>query len=302
MNTNSIEFVKMREDCLELFHETRETFLQSQKEEVRLKAEGVPSTFVDKNKSINIVFAGQYSAGKSTIISILTGEHLEIGQGVTTNQVRSFEWKGMQITDTPGVHTQKRPDHDEITYKAIAEADLVVFVVTNEGFSDHLGKHFRKLLVDKGKGREMMLVVNKMESTELGNTPEQQRIFTEKNLLPVISPEYAPEDLYVSFVDAQKCEEAMAETDPDEKAWLYKLSGFDNFLETLNRFIKDKNFLGKCTTSLYENEQLITDVLALYDTGDYYIDGATNILCKQRRLLVDSKESIKTTKYPINNS
>ena len=289
----------MSDECLQLFRETRETFQQSEKQEVKNKAIFVPSTFVDENKSINVVFAGQYSAGKSTIISIMTGEQLEIGQGVTTNQIHSFEWQGMRITDTPGVHTQKRPDHDEITYQAIAEADLIVFVVTGEGFSDHLGKHFKKLLVDKGKGREMMVVVNKMESTELGNTPEQQQIFIEKNLLPVISPEYAPEDLYVCFVDAQKYEEAMSEADPAEKAWLLELSGFDKFYETLNRFVKDKNFLGRCTTSLYENEQLLTDALALYGTGDFCMDGAMNILSKQRRLLVDSQENIKNQSYNL---
>lgn len=299
MNTRSIEFITMSDECLQLFRETRETFQQSEKQEVKNKAIFVPSTFVDENKSINVVFAGQYSAGKSTIISIMTGEQLEIGQGVTTNQIHSFEWQGMRITDTPGVHTQKRPDHDEITYQAIAEADLIVFVVTGEGFSDHLGKHFKKLLVDKGKGREMMVVVNKMESTELGNTPEQQQIFIEKNLLPVISPEYAPEDLYVCFVDAQKYEEAMSEADPAEKAWLLELSGFDKFYETLNRFVKDKNFLGRCTTSLYENEQLLTDALALYGTGDFCMDGAMNILSKQRRLLVDSQENIKNQSYNL---
>lgn len=299
MNTRPIDFVTMSDKCLQLFRETKEVFLQSEKEEIKRMSGNVPSTFVDENKSINVVFAGQYSAGKSTIISIMTGEQLEIGQGVTTNQVHSFEWQGIKITDTPGVHTQKRPDHDEITYRAIAEADLIVFVVTGEGFSDHLGKHFRKLLVDKGKGREMMLVVNKMESTELGNTPEQQRIFTEKNLLPVISPEFAADDLYVCFVDAQKYEEAMEESDPDEKAWLFEQSGFDNFYETLNRFVKDKNFLGRCTTSLYENEQVITDALAKYDTGDFCVDGAMNILSKQRRLLADSQENIKNQTYNL---
>ena len=299
MNTNSIEFVNMREKSLQLFHDTKEAFLHSENVEINSKAAFVPSTFVDENKSINIVFAGQYSAGKSTIISIMTGEHLEIGQGVTTQQVSSFKWKGMQITDTPGVHTQKRPDHDEITYKAIAEADLIIFVITSEGFSDHLGKHFRKLLVDKCKGREMMLVVNKMESTELGNTPEQQSIFIEKNLIPVISPEYAPEDLFVSFVDAKKYEEAVKEKDPDLKAWLMEISGFEKFYDNLNRFIKEKNFLGRCSTSLYLNDQLITEVLALCGTGDFGIDGAINILSKQRRLLTDSRENVKNKSYNL---
>ena len=299
MNTNSVEFANMSNECLRLFSETKEAFLKSEKDQIKRIALSVPSCFIDENKSVNIVFAGQYSAGKSSIISILTGEKLEIGQGVTTQKTQSFLWNGITITDTPGVHTQKRPDHDEITYQAIANADLVIFVVTNEGFSEHLAQHFRKLLIDKGKGQEMMLVVNKMESTELGNTEEQQKIYIEKNLIPVISPDFSPEDLYVSFVDAKAYEDAMKTMDSEEKEWLLGVSGFDKFIENLNKFIRDKDFIGKCTTSLYQNEQLICDAMAEFGTGDFCVDGTINVLSKQRRILSESKENIKNSSYNL---
>lgn len=299
MNTNSVEFANMSNECLRLFSETKEAFLKSEKDQIKRIALSVPSCFIDENKSVNIVFAGQYSAGKSSIISILTGEKLEIGQGVTTQKTQSFLWNGITITDTPGVHTQKRPDHDEITYQAIANADLVIFVVTNEGFSEHLAQHFRKLLIDKGKGQEMMLVVNKMESTELGNTEEQQKIYIEKNLIPVISPDFSPEDLYVSFVDAKVYEDAMKTMDSEEKEWLLGVSGFDKFIENLNKFIRDKDFIGKCTTSLYQNEQLICDAMAEFGTGDFCVDGTINVLSKQRRILSESKENIKNSSYNL---
>lgn len=299
MTNNGVKFANMSNECLQLFSETKKAFLKSEKDEIKRMALSVPSCFIDENKSLNIVFAGQYGAGKSSIISILTGEKLEIGQGITTQQIQSFLWNGITITDTPGVHTQKRPDHDEITYQAIANADLVVFVVTNEGFSEHLGQHFRKLLIDKGKGKEMMLVVNKMESTALGNTEEQQKIYIEKNLVPVISPDFSPEDLYVSFVDAKAYEDAMKTSDSDEKKWLLGVSGFGKLIENLNKFSKDKNFIGKCTTSLYQNEQLIREAMAEFGTGDFCIDGTMNVLSKQRRILSESKENIKNSSYNL---
>ena len=104
-------------------------------------------------------------------------------------------WIGIEVVDTPGIHTAKRPDHDAITYRAIAEADLIIFVCTAEGFSQNLGEHFRKLLVEKGKGNEMMLVFNKMEDSLYGNTVEGQQEFFERDVKPVISPEYTAEDL-----------------------------------------------------------------------------------------------------------
>ena len=147
---------------------TRNAFASSSHQKLKEKAKFVPNTFVDENKKIRIVFAGQYSAGKSSILSILTGLNLEVGQGVTTSTCNFLDWNGIEVVDTPGIHTQKRPDHDEITYKAMSEADLIVFVCTAEGFSEGLGTHFRKLIIEKGKGKEMMLVFNKMEDSKYG--------------------------------------------------------------------------------------------------------------------------------------
>ena len=110
-----------------------------------------------------LVFAGQYSAGKSTILKALTGrEDIATGAGITTEKALTYNWEGIKVVDTPGVHTELRLDHDEITYRAIADANLLVFVVTNELFDSHLGQHFRKLAIERDKAHEMMLVVNKM--------------------------------------------------------------------------------------------------------------------------------------------
>ena len=125
----------------------------------------------DKKNTIKLVFTGQYSAGKSSIIRMLTGrEDITVGAGITTQKAHIYEWNGLEIVDTPGIHTQLRPDHDEISYDAIASADMLVFVVTNELFDSHLAQHFRKLAIDKDKAGEMILVVNKMERSSEGNT------------------------------------------------------------------------------------------------------------------------------------
>ena len=92
-----------------------------------------------QSDKIKLVFAGQYSAGKSTIIKMLTGnESIATGAEITTQEAHSYDWNGLEITDTPGVHTTLRPDHDEISYEAIASADMLVFVVTNELFDSYI--------------------------------------------------------------------------------------------------------------------------------------------------------------------
>ena len=86
-----------------------------------------------------------------------------------------------------------RPDHDRLTYRAISEADLLVFVVTNEQFDAHIAKHFRKLAVERGKAHEMMLAVNKMRipvnlSSDSGGTlPLPTRQASSRCWLEVVS-------------------------------------------------------------------------------------------------------------------
>ena len=107
---------------------------------------------------------GQYSAGKSSILKVMTGrEDIEIGGEITTQQAQQLDWNEIKVVDTPGIHTELRPDHDEITYEAISKADLLVFVITNELFDSHIADHFRKLAIDREKAHEMLLVVNKMQ-------------------------------------------------------------------------------------------------------------------------------------------
>ena len=146
-----------------LLFRSRQCLETASSEKMQMLAGRVPAEILSSDKSVNLVFAGQYSAGKSSIMKVLTGrEGIAIGAGITTEKTHTYDWGGITVVDTPGVHTQLRPDHDEITYRAIASADLLVFVVTNELFDSHLAKHFRNLAIERDKAHEMMLVVNKM--------------------------------------------------------------------------------------------------------------------------------------------
>ena len=129
--------------CLEegqnLLERAAETLQNAPSDKVRELARRLPSTVAPASDSLRIVFAGQYSAGKSSLLKVLTGrEDIETGARITTQQVQQFDWNGIEIIDTPGVHTELRPDHDKLTYEAISSADLLVFVITNELFNSHL--------------------------------------------------------------------------------------------------------------------------------------------------------------------
>ena len=250
----------------------------------------------DESDKIRLVFAGQYSAGKSTIMKMLTGrDDIATGAEITTQEAHTYEWMGLEVIDTPGVHTTLRPDHDEISYKAIASADMLVFVVTNELFDSHIAEHFRKLAIEKDKASEMILVVNKMERAAEGNTKVQQDIIRE-DLRKVLAP-YTPEQLHLSFLDAQSYLDSLEEReeDPELADELLERSGYNQFIETLNKFVEEKSMVSKLTTELYVLDNLLDK--AIYDlqpkASDEDISALEESQIQQRHILVEARNSMQ---------
>lgn len=127
----------------ELLKRGREVLEGATDEKIRTLAERVPAKIVEPVEAPRVVFTGQYSAGKSSLLRVITGrEDIRIGAGITTDEVAEYHWNGIEVVDTPGIHTQLRPDHDDIAYKAIASAHLLVFVITNELMDSHMAGHF----------------------------------------------------------------------------------------------------------------------------------------------------------------
>lgn len=282
---------KIAEETMQLFCDCRTTLANSKLESVKKRANDVPADFANEKDPINIVFAGQYSAGKSTLLKILTGADLKIGGGVTTDKCTSLKWNGVYVTDTPGIHTQGREDHDQITYDAISKADLIIYMVTAQGFNPILGSNFHKLLYDIGKGHEMMVVVNKMDQTAKDNIAEQQRIIFNGNIAPVIIP-YTESDLYVTYLSLKHYNEALQPKYSNYRDRLLQLSGIDSFKNNFNRFVKDREWLGRCSTNLYTVIQILSDVLLQFKTGDPEADGTLHLINKQRRVLQESRARI----------
>lgn len=246
----------------------------------------------DSTSSIRLVFAGQYSAGKSSILKMLTGRtDIAIGAGITTQQAHTYNWNGLEVIDTPGIHTELRPDHDEISYEAIASADMLVFVVTNELFDAFIAEHFRKLAIDKDKASEMILVVNKMERAADGNSVTQRNIIQE-DLQKVLAP-YTPEQLNLSFLDAESYLDGIAELENDTELAeeLIERSGYSTFVETLNCFVDAKSLPSKLTTGLYMiDDQLEKAIKSLQPKSlDSDIDALEESFIQQRHILIEAR-------------
>jgi len=193
---------------------------------------------------INIAFVGQYSAGKSALIKVLTGdESIKIGSGVTTEIVKKYPYKGITVWDTPGILAGEREQHDEESLKAMDESDLLVYVITNELFDPVVGAAFRDLCFDKSREKEILLVVNKSENDS--GSPEVKMTSMAKVFEPRV-----PEDFPIVFVDAESYFDALDEDDAEDKAELGQISNIHGLVEAIDTFIKERGLLGKLTTPL----------------------------------------------------
>lgn len=255
---------------------------------------GYPYKEPQNNEKIHMVFAGQYSAGKSSILRMLTGRNdIKIGEGITTQKVTKYDWNGIEVIDTPGIHTELRPDHDALSYEAIASADLLVYVVTNELFDSNLGKRFRTVAIDKDKAGEMVLVINKMEREGKGNTQESQNV--KKEALVNVTKPYSPDDLRISFLSAESYLDSLDEADSEIAESYKKRSGYDKFVKTLNDFIYEKNIPSKLTTVLYQIDSEIAAAIAGIESekNDTDIRALEEENRQQRSLLVEGRDSLR---------
>lgn len=271
----------------ELRQETEATF-----EHLNLATDVLPATMQPDDGAIKLVFVGQYSAGKSSIIKMISGIETEIGAGITTQESHVYKWNDLEIIDTPGIETGLRADHDEITYDQISKAALLVFVVTNEGFDSHMGEHFRKLAINQKRGSNMVLIINKMDRAPEGNSANQQQIIRD-DICKVLAP-MTPEQLYTSFISTQSYEEYLMEEDEEIKAELLAESGREELIANLNAFVQSRQVTAKIERPLYTLQEAVRNVSVTDDIN--MLNDAESLLLRKQRILqngqADAEEEI----------
>lgn len=239
-----------------------------------------------------IVFCGQYAAGKSSLLRLLTGrDDIRTGAGITTDQVSFYDWNGVEVADTPGILTSVRPDHDERSYAAIGRADAVVFVTTNELMDSTVGRAFRELAFERHRASAMMLVVNKMGRTANGNCDASRKIAVD-GLRPVMLPS-TPETMPVVCTDAEDGLKARREQDPAKRERLWQRSNFDELVAKLDEVATLAGASSKLRQPLFALETALNDGL-----GALGNDGSTEgemerLLVARRNRIVEAREEAR---------
>lgn len=192
-------------------------------------------------KELRLAFVGQYSSGKSTIISALTGrKDIKIDANVATDHVSEYKWNNIVLMDTPGILAGKVESHDESTKAALKECDLIFYVLTSQLFDDVLFNNFIDLAYNQHFADKMFIVVNKMgmESGEFDQlvdnyTISLEKIFSERG--------YELKNFPLAFIDAADYMDGIDENDNE----FVQLSNFEHFIDMLKVFVARKGMIKK---------------------------------------------------------
>lgn len=87
-----------------------------------------------ESNEFNITLFGRTKVGKSTLMEILTnGDGSSIGKGGqrTTLNVRKYQWRGLTITDVPGIDAFNGATDDRMALDAAKSADIVLFMISD---------------------------------------------------------------------------------------------------------------------------------------------------------------------------
>lgn len=195
----------------------------------------------DARAVLSIALVGQYSAGKSTIVSALTGRRdVRIDADIATDRTSAYGWNGVELVDTPGLFTE-RADHDATTYEAISRADLLAFCLTYMLFDSITIGNFCKLAYEQGYRGKILLLVNKL-SGEAGDV--ETRISTyERSIADSLQP-HELSDFPRVFIDARDYVEGIDEGDD----YLVRESRFPTLIDALNRFTEEQGMLARIET------------------------------------------------------
>lgn len=233
-------YAKHQEMLLSLIEKTKNLLADTDNQALVSKLDAELEQATDR-KELSLAFVGQYSSGKSTIISAMTGDkQIKIDANVATDVVSKYEWNNILLMDTPGILAGKKESHDEATKEALKESDLIFYVLTSQLFDDIIFNNFIDLAYNQRLADKMFIVINKMgmESGEYDELVENytvslQKIFAERG--------YSLDQFPVAFIDAYDYIEGVDEKDEE----FIKLSHFGHFLDMLNAFVDQKGLMKK---------------------------------------------------------
>lgn len=286
---NEVKFKVAEKKSTQLFENIERSLGEIKNNEIVYIVDEFKNKLSDLKQKIKleIAFVGQYSAGKSTIISAISGnKDIKIGQDITTDIPQAYPWGNLLLVDTPGIYAG-RPEHDKVSIEYMNKADLLIYVITSQGFTSETAENFRKLAFVENRIDKIMLVINKSSQ---GDKEAYLKNWI-SDALKVTEPKTA-DDLFLCVIDAKDYLEALEIEDQQDRTELIQYSGYNHFLENLNAFISDKGILGRLITPLNLIQDYLNRIINQLTAGNEDTKNLLELLNRKHFRLIESKKNI----------
>ena len=236
----TINYAKYQQRLDQLILKTKKLLAQTDNGELAKKMDAELRE-VNERKELRLAFVGQYSSGKSTIISALTGnKDIVIDANIATDKTTEYRWNNIVLMDTPGILAGKVEEHDERTKAALKECDLIFYVLTSQLFDDVVFNNFIDLAYNQHLADKMFIVVNKM-NMEYGDYDQLVQNYTTSLRNTFKERNYDFSAFPVAFIDANDYLEGIQDGDNE----FIQESNFEKFIDDLNSFVSSKGLIKK---------------------------------------------------------
>lgn len=236
----TINYAKYQQRLEQLILKTKNLLLQTANSDLAQKMDAELQE-VSERRDLRLAFVGQYSSGKSTIISALTGnKDILIDANIATDKTTEYRWNNIILMDTPGILAGKVEEHDEITKAALKECDLIFYVLTSQLFDDVIFNNFIDLAYNQHLADKMFIVVNKM-NMEYGDYAQLVHNYTTSLQNTFKERGYDFSAFPVAFIDANDYLEGFKNGDDE----FIQVSNFEKFINDLNSFVSSKGLIKK---------------------------------------------------------
>ncbi|GAA4750823.1 GTPase domain-containing protein [Gordonia alkaliphila] len=237
---------------------------------------------IDEHERPRMVFTGQYSSGKSTLIRALTNEAAEvvIDSAVATDQVQVFDWDGLvDLVDTPGVQAGLS-DHDRLAEDALRSADLVLFAVTVDLFDDGSVEHLRHITEDLRKAPQLVVVITKSRTLHAAAGVREAAVRAALGT-------FADQVPWVEC-DAKTYLDGLHENDQLRASRRLEASGMAEVTDAINRIARERGELARFCVPLQQIALAAGEAsAALADDPDE--QAILTVLARQRRALTNRR-------------
>lgn len=239
MADNKFKIAQLGEELQRIISQTYQVLDESNQDTIKNKLEKELEELKNRDE-LRIAFVGQYSSGKSTIISALTGDkEIKISANVETDNVSEYRWNNIILLDTPGILAGKVEQHDIRTKEALKNCDLIVYVLTSQLFDNVIFDNFIDLAYNQHLADKMLIAINKM-SKEHGDFYELSTNYTQ-SINHIFAERGYDFNFQVVCIDARDYIEG---TEDDDEEFI-QLSNFNTFINQLNIFVKQRGLIKK---------------------------------------------------------